>query len=563
MLIYYILTFAISVLLLLVYFYKWHKHFDSLITLLFIFIPIVNLSYVFMSLATNIEEAYMINKITYFGGCYLMLIILLSVFGVCGLKIPKWCRIGLIVITSVVYAGALTQGYSDFFYKSAELIKYNGVSVIGNKEYGFMHALFTAMVVIYFILTFACIIYSYFKKKQVSRKNIYLLFLTETIGFLSFFLFKFLVKYFEIMPLAYDIDLIIFLIIVDRIGMYNITDTAIDSIVETGEMGFISFDFKLNYLGSNETAKRIITDLNDLTVDKKVDNELINSTIIVWINDFIDDNQTTDHYFKIGDRIYLFNVSFLFDGFKNRGYHVTFKDDTTNQEYIELISNFNHELEDEVKAKTRDIIKMHDNTILGMATIVESRDNSTGGHIKRTSEGVRLLVEEMKKDKNINLSDSFYSNVIKAAPMHDLGKIAVDDAILRKPGKFTPEEYEEMKKHPAEGARIINEILDNSVEKEFKQIAINVAHFHHERVDGTGYPDRLKGDEIPIEARIMAIADVYDALVSKRVYKDKFSFEKAYNIIMDGMGTQFDKGLEKYFIAARPNLEKYYSEIEC
>ena len=90
-----------------------------------------------------------------------------------------------------------------------------------------------------------------------------------------------------------------------------------------------------------------------------------------------------------------------------------------------------------------------------------------------------------------------------------------------------------------------------------------MAHFHHERVDGTGYPERLKGDEIPIEARIMAIADVYDALVSKRVYKDKFSFEKAYNIIMEGMGTQFDKGLEKYFIAARPNLEKYYSEIEC
>ena len=206
---------------------------------------------------------------------------------------------------------------------------------------------------------------------------------------------------------------------------------------------------------------------------------------------------------------------------------------------------------------------MHENTIMGIATMIESRDNSTGGHIKRTSMGVKFLVSEMKKENEFNLSESFYKNVIKAAPMHDLGKIAVDDAILRKPGKFTPEEYEEMKKHSAEGAKIIAEILDESVEKEFRQIAINVAHYHHERIDGTGYPLGLKGDEIPIEARIMAIADVYDALVSKRVYKDKFSFEKAYEIIMEGMGSQFDKRLEKYFIASRKKLEEYYSSIDC
>jgi len=194
-----------------------------------------------------------------------------------------------------------------------------------------------------------------------------------------------------------------------------------------------------------------------------------------------------------------------------------------------------------------------------MATMVESRDNSTGGHIRRTSEGVRILLGEMW---DRNLTDSFRKKLIKAAPMHDLGKIAVDDVILRKPGRFTPEEFEKMKAHAAEGARIVHEILKDTDDDEFHLIAENVAHYHHERWDGSGYPNGLKGEEIPLEARIMAVADVYDALVSKRVYKEKMSFEKADQIIMEGMGTQFAPEMEEIYVRARPKLEAYYNSLE-
>ena len=145
--------------------------------------------------------------------------------------------------------------------------------------------------------------------------------------------------------------------------------------------------------------------------------------------------------------------------------------------------------------------------------------------------------------------------------MHDLGKIAVNDAVLRKPGKFTDEEYEDMKRHAAEGARVIHEILKQTDDASFKMIAENVAHYHHERWDGSGYPEGLKGEQIPIEARIMAIADVYDALVSKRVYKDAFDLAKADSIIMEGMGTQFDPNLESVYVKARPRLEEYYKSL--
>ena len=169
---------------------------------------------------------------------------------------------------------------------------------------------------------------------------------------------------------------------------------------------------------------------------------------------------------------------------------------------------------------------------------------------------------EIMKENELGLSEEFCKDIIKAAPMHDLGKITVDDQILRKPGRFTPEEFEAMKTHAAEGARIVGQILEGTEDKEFARIAVNVAHYHHERWDGSGYPCKLKGEEIPLEARIMAIADVYDALVSKRVYKEKMSFDEAHDIIMSGMGSQFDKSLEKYYLAARPALEEYYKHAD-
>ena len=143
--------------------------------------------------------------------------------------------------------------------------------------------------------------------------------------------------------------------------------------------------------------------------------------------------------------------------------------------------------------------------------------------------------------------------------MHDVGKIAIKDSILTKMGKFLPEEYEVMKTHAEIGAAIIKNVLSNVESEEMQRIAQNMAFFHHERWDGSGYPKGLKGEQIPLEARIMAIADVYDALVSERSYKKKFSFAEADKIILESMGTQFDPNLQKYYEECRPKLEAYYS----
>ncbi|MCQ2578026.1 MAG: HD domain-containing protein [Treponema sp.] len=209
--------------------------------------------------------------------------------------------------------------------------------------------------------------------------------------------------------------------------------------------------------------------------------------------------------------------------------------------------------------KTKKIYAIQDSIIRGMAVMVESRDNSTGGHINRTSDCVKVFVKKLQlTEKYKNLPDSFFKNVIKAAPMHDLGKIAVDDGVLRKPGKFTDEEYEKMKSHSAEGARIVEQVLKEADDSEFKKIAINVAHYHHEKWNGSGYPEKISGEQIPLEARIMALADVFDALVSKRCYKDSFSYEKAFSIIEESLGSHFDPELGKLFLESKKDLMELY-----
>ncbi len=559
---YYNVLLAAALVLLVVYVFSYHKHFDMHITLLFVLVPVANLGQVLAANAQTLEAALVANKVVYIGACYLQLILMLAVFSLCRIKLNRWIRAGLVALSTVVYVSALTMGDLPIFYEDVSFSRVGDVAVL-SKQYGVMHTAFIVMVVGYFLSSIGAIVYSYFMKNQVPRTIIFLLFLTELVAMVSFFGGRILNSTVELIPLAYVLGLVLYLVIIYRISLYDVTDSAIDSLVQTGATGFASFDFKFNYLGSNQTAKDVFPELSNLTVDRPITgNEFMAATALKWLQQFEADQSDSEFLYEIGDKTYQIDVQYLYSGKRARGYQLFITDDTKDQRYIKLLNSFNSELQTEVDKKTAHIVEMHDNLIMSMAIMVESRDNSTGGHIRRTSEGVKLLVGEMRKNEANGLTDEFCHDVVKAAPMHDLGKIAVDDDILRKPGRFTPEEFEQMKAHAPEGARIVHEILKGTDDDAFRRIAENVAHYHHERWDGSGYPDGLAGTDIPLEARIMAIADVYDALVSKRVYKEAMSFDEAHAIIMDGMGSQFDPGLKSYYLAAKPDLEAYYASME-
>jgi len=559
---FYLICFFLSILLTLIYMYKWHKHFDVHIAMVFVLVPVVNLGYVLFSRAGSLAEAMAVNEFSYIGGCFLNLLILLTVCSLCKVELPRWVKCLLFLVSTAVFLSTLTQGRSPIFYTDVRFSNENGIPVL-IKEYGWMHTVFRGLVFAYFLIGLGVIIYTWIRKNQVSRKVLGLLFLPEVIAMIAFFGGRQLLRQVELLPAAYVVAQVMYLRIVSQVALYDVTETAVDSLVENGEVGLISFDFRYRYLGSNETAKDIFPALNELTVDYSLKRiKSFQDLVLPWIKTFRDnDIRNTAHYEKDG-RIYLITTSWLYNDRRKKGYQLTVTDDTKDQRFIRMIGRYNDQLQEEVAKKTAHIQEMHDQLILSMATMVESRDNSTGGHIRRTSEGVRMLLDAMDEEDTAGLPASFRRNLIKAAPMHDLGKIAVDDVILRKPGRFTPEEFEKMKAHAAEGYRIVHEILKGTDDEDFRRIAENVAHYHHERWDGSGYPDGLRGEEIPREARIMAVADVYDALVSKRVYKEKMSFEKANDIIMEGMGSQFAPEMERVYLLARPKLEAYYAALE-
>ena len=567
---YYYAMLVVSLVVLVVYVYLFHKHFDAPITIMAVLIPVVCLSNVLVASSQTIGEALTGLKLSYIGGCFILLAAMFLVFNICGVKVKPWIRAVLVLISSIIFCSSLTIGHLDIFYKTTPSLAFtsDGVGYITNKSYGFMHTLFYVVVVCYYLATVAALIYCFLKRKQVSRKVLFLVVLSVTIAFIGFFGGRLVTnvigsKEVELLPATYNLGMILYLIIASRLRLYDASDSVTDSLVQRGDTGFVSFDSRMRYLGSNDTAKRMIEEINNYVVDHGVNEyPIANGYIIPLIEKFKDNENEDKSYIEIGDKIYLLHMNELKVGRFYHGYQLLISDDTQNQEFIKLIQNYNSQLEKEVAEKTQGILDLQNKLVLGMATMIEGRDNSTGGHIKRTSECMRLLIETMREEDYPGLTDSFCFNIVRAAPMHDLGKITVDDAILRKPGKFTPEEFEVMKTHAAEGARIVKQILDGTDNVEFMNIAINVAHYHHERWDGSGYPCGLKGEKIPFEARIMAVVDVYDALVSKRVYKEKMTFEQADKIIMEGMGKHFDKALEPYYIKARKKFEEYYQNLD-
>jgi len=221
------------------------------------------------------------------------------------------------------------------------------------------------------------------------------------------------------------------------------------------------------------------------------------------------------------------------------------------------LEDYRKNLEDVIKSKTRQIEHMQNKIILSFANIIESRDDSTGQHVKRTSAFVKSVVYAMKKHGYYTdiLSNQYIESICQSAPLHDIGKISISDTILCKPGKLTPEEFEIMKSHTTAGGKILSETLTGIEGENYLMLAKDMAMYHHEKWNGTGYPKGLSGQNIPLCARIMAVADVFDALISKRCYKEAMPIDKAFEIIKESKGTQFEPCIVDTFLDIRPEIE--------
>ena len=190
------------------------------------------------------------------------------------------------------------------------------------------------------------------------------------------------------------------------------------------------------------------------------------------------------------------------------------------------------------------------------ADLIEKRDNTTGQHIKRTSAYVRILANELKERGIYNIDEEYVEKISSAAPLHDVGKIVISDAILNKPGQLTEEEFEKMKEHTVAGKEMLDTIIQEVGDQDYLHFAYDMALNHHEKWDGSGYPQGIAGEDIPLSARIMAVADVFEALNTKRCYKEAYSYEQAFEIIQRSSGTHFDPVLVEVFLDKKEEIKR-------
>lgn len=277
--------------------------------------------------------------------------------------------------------------------------------------------------------------------------------------------------------------------------------------------------------------------------------------------------QDTTH-FALGSLLVLFLLVILVSGhFLNKLVLQSLRQRFENQSLAEQLAAVNNELEQKVEErtaqlrhKTNEVSDIRDVTIIAMGTLAETRDNETGNHLKRTQGYMRALALELRERPGFRqqLSEEHVEALHKLAPLHDIGKVGIPDHILLKPGKLTEEEFEIMKKHTSLGGDVLAAAENNlPAPSRFLHIAREIATGHHEKWDGSGYPSGLKGEAIPLSARLMAVADVYDALISERVYKKAFSHEEAVDIIAKGGGAHFDPDIIDAFLA----IEEEFSLI--
>lgn len=559
----YIIAVFLSLVELVIFFETNGRRANKNFLILFISTLVSNFGYAFSVHAPNLESCMFGIMLSFIGSILTITFMLVVVVDLCERKFFPVLR-ALLLLTSLGFIIIIcSTQITHLFYKEVFIRKYLGLTILDFKPGPFLkyYVMYLASLNIAAVIV---VIDTLRHRKRISKRTLFILLGMIVLGTLAYMIPLALNIRINLMVFTYILMVFAFNYITIHANMYDLSSNLMEVYKSRGGYGYIAFDTKKRFLGCDELAMKLLPCLKDVPIDSRLHEEQAeaieklnyNETKWTW-------NDRIEHDFEINcdSMSVICTIHSLKSNSHVIGYLFELRDNTKQQNYINGINLYNQALENAVADKTAKITAMQDSIIKGMAMMVESRDNSTGGHILRTSDCVRIFVNRLKTYPDFSswCTQSFCERMIKAAPMHDLGKIAVDDSILRKPGKYKPEEYAQMKKHSTKGSIIVQKVLQETTDGEFKAIAANVAHYHHEKWDGSGYPTGKREEEIPIEARIMALADVFDALVSKRCYKEAQSFNDAFKIIEKDLGKHFDPNLGKVFLECRPQLEEYYN----
>lgn len=515
---------------------------------------ILSLGYWFAIQSTTVEASILAYKLMYFGACNLHFVILLFFIRYYQLKAPRFLLQILGFFCAILTIFALTMDKHQLFYKSYYFAYENGVPVL-IKQYGVFHSLYIFLEIGISIVLIAIVIYQSTKHTEKEKwEDLFLLGVPVMPSALHIFMLFSPTKI-DLISIGILFSEILLVILIYKLKIYDINDTARQLIIDSLEDAIVVVDKIYRYKGSNEQAVKLFHELLKAPPDMKL--EQVSDRLFQMLK------SKDTKLVTINDKKYKPNVKIIKKENQIKGYVIWCLDVTDNENQKKLIANYQKNLEAEVAQKTVKLEEIQEQIIISFANIVESRDTVTGEHVKRTSIYVRKIAEELLKEKKYKelVNDRFikYMNIV--APLHDIGKITVSDSILNKPYKLSEDEFNQMKKHAEKGGKILRDALAMIDDIEYFNMAYDVAVYHHEKWNGEGYPEGLSGNQIPLSARIMAIADVFDALTSSRIYKAAYSYEKSFKIIQEESGRHFDPVLVDLFLKIRPEIEQIAAQF--
>ncbi len=488
-----------------------------------------------LSAAHNLETAIVANGFIYVGACYIPLLMVQFLTGLCDFKMPKLCRSGLLIYSTIVFGCALTVGHSTLYYRHVELVKANGYSFLV-KEYGPAHSLFVAMMILYGGIMALYIIYTLKNWKKMPVQA------TITISGLGFAVFSMYILEQVLKPTVSFLTLgylagIIFLIgYYKRLKLYDMSSNIAIAIEEHNQHAYLVLDEKHCFVDANTLMKELYPEIETWRVDREVpeaDTDLYREVIVPLKKQEI--KNESGKYVSVADKYYEIEIRKIPCGKQNRfGYLIEFSDRTLEKKYYNAVEEYNTKLQEAVEERTAELKQQEMKTrnlflqtVAALSEAVDAKDRYTSGHSRRVAEYARMIAERMGKSKEEQ------EEIFQAGLLHDVGKIRVPAEIINKPGRLTDEEFALIKIHPVTGYRILHEVSEETL------IAIS-AKYHHERYDGKGYPNGLVGEQIPEIARILGVADSYDAMTSNRSYRDALPQDVVSAEIEKGKGTQFD-----------------------
>ena len=513
---------------------QWQARQQAFMLFLGVALLVNSVGYLFEISSTTMEGALMATKLSYVGKIYIVPLAFCFVLHYCKIKFSNLLVVAITAVHTAVLVLVLSCEHHDLFYTTIEYSK-EGIFPHLEHGHGVVYKAYIILVVCYALLMLGICVSRYRKAEKKEKSRVLYLAIIVLLPMLGLVLYlSGITQGYDATAVCYVLSGIVLLVSIFRHDFFDTVNLAKNYVVENLSDGLVVLGNQDQFVYANAPALRLFPQLDGNNCNEAIEE--------------IRSHCGKNIRLHVEERVYKVSRQDIFQNRTRRGKMFYLQDVTDSYNYTTM-------LEREVWKKTKQLVNTQHSLIVSLANMVEARDGVTGLHIMHTSAYVKIIAKALQKMPEYQdvLTDDYVEVLSEAAPLHDIGKISMPDAILRKEGSLTTDELKTIHSHPELGAQIIDSVLADVESNDYLVTAREMAYYHHERWDGSGYPLGLKGKDIPLSARIMAIADVYDALRSQRSYKEACSKEEAKQIIMEQAGKQFDPNLVSVFLR---NLDK-------